>query len=60
MDPEELFLLLLLLEPAHALSAGTDRYVSFERTPDLADDTDATIDQALERYDQVTDGTCAG
>ena len=55
-DPQELFFLLGLddvrhaadlLQPAHAASAGTDGFVSFECTPDLADDTEATIAQAL-------------
>ena len=58
-DPQELFLLLGLddvrraadlLRSAHASSAGTDGFVSFECTPDLADDTEATIGQALELW----------
>jgi transaldolase len=36
-----------LLAPAHEASGGTDGFVSFEVTPDLADDTAATVDQAL-------------
>jgi transaldolase len=36
-----------ILRPVHAASAGRDGFVSFECTPDLAYDTEATIDQAL-------------
>ena len=35
-----------LLRPIHAAAAGRDGFVSFECTPDLADDTQATIAQA--------------
>ena len=35
-----------LLRPIHAATAGHDGFVSFECTPDLADDTQATIGQA--------------
>ncbi len=35
-----------LLRPIHAATAGHDGFVSFECTPDLADDTRATIGQA--------------
>jgi transaldolase len=54
-DPEALFLDLALNDVAHAAdllhptfdaSAGRDGFVSFECTPDLADDTAATIEQA--------------
>ena len=41
-----------LLRPAYAASAGPDGFVSFERTPDLADDTDidlAELTSQLER-----------
>jgi transaldolase len=38
------------LEPAHRDSAGRDGFVSFECTPDLADDTDATIAQAWDLW----------
>jgi transaldolase len=44
-----------LLQPAFGRSRGTDGFVSFECTPDLADDTAATIAQATslwERLDQ--------
>jgi transaldolase len=36
------------LAEAHRQSQGRDGFVSFECTPDLADDTSATIEQALE------------
>ena len=35
-----------LLRPAHEDSGGGDGFISFECTPDLADDTEATIAQA--------------
>lgn len=34
-------------------SGGTDGFVSFECTPDLADDTDATIEQALDLWGRL-------
>ena len=37
-----------LLRPAYADSDGCDGFVSFECTPELADDTEATIEQALD------------
>src|SRR5215470_8732655 len=37
-----------LLRPAHEQSQGTDGFMSFECTPDLADDTEATIAQATD------------
>jgi transaldolase len=55
-DPQELFFELALddvrraahlLRPIHDASDGRDGYVSFECTPDLADDTHATVHQAL-------------
>ena len=55
-DPQELFFELGLedirraagvLRPAYEASSGQDGFVSFECTPDLADDTEATIEQAL-------------
>lgn len=55
-DPQQLFLALALedvrraadlLRPAYETSEGHDGYVSFECTPDLADDTAGTIEQAL-------------
>ena len=38
------------LRPTFAASAGRDGYISFECTPDLADDTDATVAQAHELW----------
>jgi transaldolase len=58
-DPQELFFELALddvrraadvLRPAHNASDGRDGFISFECTPDLADDTAATIEQALELW----------
>jgi transaldolase len=58
-DPREAFFRLALedvrraadlLRPAHAGSQGTDGFVSFECTPDLADDTKGTIEQAMELW----------
>jgi transaldolase len=55
-DPQKLFFELALddvgraadlLRPAYEASDGRDGFVSFECTPDLADDTDATVEQAL-------------
>ena len=55
-DPQELFFALALddvgraadlLRPAYDASDGGDGFVSFECTPDLADDTAATVEQAL-------------
>ena len=55
-DPQELFFELALddvgraadlLRPAYEASDGRDGFVSFECTPDVADDTDATVEQAL-------------
>jgi transaldolase len=42
-----------LLRPAYQASGGRDGFVSFECTPDLADDTQATIDQALELWERL-------
>ena len=58
-DPQELFFELALddvrdaadvLRTAYGASDGRDGFVSFECTPDLADATAATIDQALELW----------
>ena len=55
-DPQELFFELALddvrraadlLRPAHDASDGRDGFISFECTPELADDSEATIAQAL-------------
>jgi transaldolase len=64
-DPTELFFALALedvidaaslLRPEHDRSGGHDGYVSFECTPDLADDTDATIAQATELWRRLGQG----
>ncbi len=39
-----------ILRPAYERSAGRDGFVSFECTPDVADDTEATVAQALELW----------
>jgi transaldolase len=76
-DPQRLFFALALDDvrrAAHELrlvyeeSAGRDGFVSFECTPDLADDTDGTIAQALELWQRLAEpnvmikvpGTTAG
>jgi transaldolase len=61
-DPQELFFQLGLedirraadlLRHAYDESGGRDGFVSFECTPDLADDTHATIEQALELWGRL-------
>jgi transaldolase len=61
-DPQELFFELALddvrdaadvLRPTYDASDGRDGFVSFECTPDLADDTAATIAQALELWGRL-------
>jgi transaldolase len=61
-DSQELFFALALddvreaaqeLRPAFEQSAGRDGFVSFECTPDLADDTSATIAQATELWQRL-------
>ena len=61
-DPQELFLALALddvgraadlLRPVHDASGGRDGFVSFECTPDLADDTAATVAQALDLWSRL-------
>jgi transaldolase len=42
-----------LLSPAYEASGGRDGFVSFECTPDVADDTDATVEQALELWARI-------
>src|SRR5829696_3200289 len=58
-EPQELFFELALadvgraadlLRPAYEASGGRDGFVSFECTPDLAHDTAATVEQALELW----------
>jgi transaldolase len=60
--PQELFFELALddvrraadlVRPAYDESDGRDGFVSFECTPDLADDSEATIGQALELWDRL-------
>jgi transaldolase len=61
-NPQELFFELALddvrdaadvLRPAYDASEGRDGFVSFECTPDLADDTAATVAQALELWNRL-------
>jgi transaldolase len=61
-DPQELFFQLALddvrraadlLRPSYDESGGRDGFVSFECTPDLADDTDGTIEQAAELWGRL-------
>jgi transaldolase len=63
-DPQRLFFALALddvgraaheLRPIYEESAGRDGFISFECTPDLADDTDATIAQALELWQRLAE-----
>jgi transaldolase len=42
-----------LLRPAYQGSGGLDGFISFECTPDLADDTDATIAQATDLWNRL-------
>ena len=61
-EPQELFFELALedvrraadlLRPAYDASGGRDGFVSLEVTPDLADDTDETITQAVGLWDRL-------
>src|SRR5688500_8023093 len=61
-SPQELFFLLALddvrraadlLRAAYEASDGRDGFVSFECTPDLADDSAATIEQAVELWNRL-------
>ena len=61
-DTQELFFSLALddirsaarlLRPTYEDSGGSDGFVSFECTPDLADDTAATIDQATSLWQRL-------
>jgi transaldolase len=63
-NPQELFFALALedvREAAHELrgaydaSFGRDGFVSFECTPDLADDADATVSQALDLWARLAE-----
>ncbi len=42
-----------LLRPTYEASGGRDGFVSFECTPGVADDTDATVEQALELWARI-------
>ena len=42
-----------LLRPSYDASTGRDGFISFECTPDLADDTAGTIDQAVHLWDRL-------
>ena len=42
-----------LLRPAYDQSGGRDGFISFECTPDLADDTDRTIAQATDLWQRI-------
>ena len=61
-DTQELFFSLALddvraaarlLRPEYERTGGRDGFVSFECTPDVADDTDATIAQALDLWQRL-------
>jgi transaldolase len=61
-DTQELFYALALddvgraadlLRPTHESADGRDGFVSFECTPDLADDAGATIEQAVALWDRL-------
>jgi transaldolase len=61
-DPQELFLTLALedvrraadlLRPVHEAAGGHDGFVSFECTPDVADDTAATVTQAVDLWHRL-------
>ena len=61
-DPRELFLALALedvreaaslLRPVHDATQGRDGFVSFECTPDVAHDSEATVSQALQHWDRL-------
>jgi transaldolase len=61
-DPRELFFAIALddvgraadlLLPAYEASGGRDGFVSFECTPDLADDTAGTIEQAMALWSRL-------
>ena len=61
-DPQALFFALglediaraaALLRPTYEQTKGRDGFVSFECTPDLADDTSGTVDQAIELWERL-------
>src|SRR5687767_9777938 len=43
-----------LLRPVYEASGGRDGFASFEVTPDLADDTEATVAQAVSLWDRLS------
>ena len=62
-DPQELFFELGLddiraaaghVRPVYDRTSGGDGFVSFECTPDLADDTEGTIEQALDLWGRLS------
>jgi transaldolase len=62
LDARELFFMLALedvrraadlLRPAYDASGGHDGFVSFECTPDVADDTAATVEQAVGLWNRL-------
>src|SRR4051794_20591284 len=62
VDLQELFFVLALhdvreaarlLRPVHDRSGGRDGFISFECTPDLADNTDATIEQGTQLWQRL-------
>jgi transaldolase len=76
-DPQRLFFAIALddvreaarlLRPVYDRTGGADGFISFECTPDVADDTGATVAQALELWDRLAQpnvmikvpGTAAG
>jgi transaldolase len=61
-NPQEMFFALALedvrraadlLRPTYDTSGGRDGFVSFECTPDLADDTSGTVEQAVELWSRI-------
>jgi transaldolase len=42
-----------ILRPVHERTGGSDGFISFECTPDLADDTEGTIAQALDLWQRL-------
>src|SRR4051812_26251934 len=62
VDPRELFFAVALddvrraaaiVRPIHERTDGDDGFISFECTPDLADDTEGTIAQALDLWERL-------
>jgi transaldolase len=42
-----------ILRPVHERSGGDDGFISFECTPDVADDAEATVEQALDLWERL-------